>query len=232
MTRIFAVGTALALLLASAGAGYRWVAGLSTHPAMAQTQDHDHSATQKADGNVLYWKHPDGIAEFSPAPCEDQGRPRFHPRARDEERPSRLRPGRKRGGKRRPQDPLLPQSDGTAGHVADAEKGLDGDGLYPRLRRRDQGGSSVTVSLDKVRASGRAHEARMVQAGAAGSRARHRQAGRTHYARRFVARRCLHRKALRQRDRPARHGGRASVPHLQPDFLRALVKRSRAPLPA
>ncbi len=47
MTRMFAVGTALALLLASAGAGTYWVAGFPAVPAMAQTQD------QKAGGAVL-----------------------------------------------------------------------------------------------------------------------------------------------------------------------------------
>ena len=31
------------------------------------------------------------------------------------------------------QDSLLPQSDGAPRHVAGAEKGLDGDGLHPRL---------------------------------------------------------------------------------------------------
>ena len=38
----------------------------------------------------------------------------------------------------RTQDQVLPQSDGAARHLADAEEGFDGDGLHPRLRRRRQ----------------------------------------------------------------------------------------------
>ena len=36
----------------------------------------------------------------------------------------------------RAKDQILSQPDGPSGHVADAEEGLDGDGLHPRLRRR------------------------------------------------------------------------------------------------
>ena len=35
----------------------------------------------------------------------------------------------------RTQDPVLPQSDGPARHLADPEEGPDGDGLRPSLRR-------------------------------------------------------------------------------------------------
>ena len=76
---------------------------------------------------------------------------------------------------------------------------------------------TVKVSLDKVQRSGvRTERAEHAPARAAGPCAGRRQARRAHAAHRRAARRRLHREALRQRDRPAREGGRAAVPHLQP----------------
>ena len=81
-----------------------------------------------------------------------RGHARRHGRARDgRARDGRARDGRARHGRPghgegrgcearrgRPAHPLLPQPDGAAGHLGDAQEGLDGDGLHPRLRRRGQ----------------------------------------------------------------------------------------------
>ncbi len=71
--------------------------------------------------------------------AQDRGRAGLSRRAG--QRRYRFRRGRRcRGGRAtgRSQDQVLPQPDGAARYLADAEKGRDGDGLHPRLRRRRQ----------------------------------------------------------------------------------------------
>ena len=61
------------------------------------------------------------------------------------------------GGRQgRAEDPVLPQSDGAARHLAGAEEGSDGHGLHRRLRRRGtrSGSSQIKISVDKVQKLG------------------------------------------------------------------------------
>jgi Cu(I)/Ag(I) efflux system membrane fusion protein len=166
MTRIFAVGTALALLLASAGAGYHWVVAPSVRPAMAQTQDHDHSAAQKAGGNVLYWKHPDGAAEFSPTPAKTKDGRDYIPVREDEEKAIAPSPSKGKSEAANADRKILYYRNpmGLPDTSPTPKKDWMGMDYIPVYEGEDQGGSSVTVSLDKVQRSGvRTEEARMVK---------------------------------------------------------------------
>ena len=66
-----------------------------------------------------------------------------------------------RGEVRRAQGPLLPQPDGAAGHLADAEEGPDGHGLHPGVRGRGPGRARHRqgVSADRIQIAGRADRA-------------------------------------------------------------------------
>ena len=86
----------------------------------------------------IYYQDPDGKPFYSLTPRKTpDGRDyRAVPAGADVSFDEALRSAVADGSGIRAQDQILPQSDGPAGHVADAEEGLHGDGLHPRLRRR------------------------------------------------------------------------------------------------
>ena len=95
-------------------------------------------AAAEAARAPIYYQDPDGKPFVLADAAEDAGRPRLSCRARRARRqlrradaPATMPAPRDCGG--RAQDQILPQSDGAARHLADAEEGLHGDGLHPRL---------------------------------------------------------------------------------------------------
>ena len=143
MFRTVITGIALMAVLAGGIAGYRLGAG--AWPALSATgliktadRANAKGKSPEATRTVLYWKHPDGDADFSPAPKKTADGRDYVPVYEDQEadfKDSQPKRAAKAEG-RQPQDPLLPQSDGPRRYVAGPEEGLDGDGLHPRLRRR------------------------------------------------------------------------------------------------
>lgn len=167
MTGKLLAGTALALVLAGAVGGYRWVAGLSASPVFAQEAVNDHSAHTKAERKVLYWKDPDGKPDFSPTPAKTGDGRDYIPVYEDEEKGIAREPSRAEKKEAANKDrkilfyrnPMgLPDTSPTP------KKDWMGMDYIPVYEGEDQGGSSVTVSLDKVQRSGvRTEEARMVK---------------------------------------------------------------------
>ncbi len=220
MTRMFAVGTALALLLASAVAGYHWAVGPSVRPAMAQTQDHDHSAAQKGRAATCSTGSTrTGLPSSRPCRRKPRTAAITSPCCEDEEKAIAPAPSKPKSEAANADRKILYYRNpmGLPDTSPVPKKDWMGMDYIPVYEGEDQGGSSVTVSLDKVQRSGvRTEEARMAKlARPVRAPAIAKPDERTH-AHRHAARRCLHREALRQRDRPARHGRRAAVPHLQP----------------
>ena len=124
----------------------------------------------KATGPVVYYQDPDGKPVFASEPTrtadgrdyravhaseDSASRPRS-PRRRCRWRPATSPPGRGEA------HPLLPQPDGAARHLADAEERLDGDGLPARLRGRGHRRRHRPVSPGKLQRTGVRTESRSV----------------------------------------------------------------------
>ncbi len=125
-------GAAVAAILASAVAGYRYGAG--TWPALPHSGAVSQLGTAKspaAKRTVLYWKDPAGKNDFSPEPRKTADGRDYLPVYEDEE--ASFKEAKPAKSQLRPEDPLLPQPHGTSGRIARAQKGFDGDGLRPRL---------------------------------------------------------------------------------------------------
>ena len=133
----------VAAIMAAAGAGL-WAGQtgmlkLPMTPAVAMTEEHP-----EATGPVIYYRDPSGKPFYSLTPRNTDGgrslcgRPRQRGRVLRSEAEDGTGSAGRRRTLRRQEDQVLPQPDGFAGHLADAEEGLDGDGLHPRLRGRGQ----------------------------------------------------------------------------------------------
>ena len=133
--------------------------------------------------------------------------------------------GRRRvgaGGSQATQVAVLPQSDGSGGHLADAEEGPDGDGLRPGLRGRGRG-RRAGVCQPGSHQHREGPEAGCARRGRAHARARQdrarlrsRRSRRAAHLRHRAEVRGLCRAAACQRDRPAGCQGAAAVRGLQP----------------
>lgn len=167
MIRMLVPGAAIALLLVNADTGIRLVTGTAAQTAMAQTHVHDQSTSGETDRKVLYWKDPDGKADYAPAPTKTKDGRDFVPVYEDEEttiapEPSAAAPEQAERRDRKIlfyRNPMgLPDTSPTP------KKDWMGMDYIPVYEDEDQGGASVTVSLDKVQRSGvRTEEARMVK---------------------------------------------------------------------
>ena len=125
------MGATVAALIAAAGGGF--VIG------RAQRQPSEPSnvavitpAAAQTSGAPVYYQDPDGKPLYSLTPIKTQdGRDyRGVPASADISFEEASAP---ETAPRRSKDQILPQPDGTAGYVADAEEGFDGDGLHRRL---------------------------------------------------------------------------------------------------
>ena len=101
------------------------------------------AAMQRAGGNsspVIYYQDPDGKPFYSAEPkSTSDGRPWRAVHANEDisfDGEDKAEPKAAAAAPGKPKDSVLPQSDGPSRHLQDAEEGLDGDGLYRRLRRR------------------------------------------------------------------------------------------------
>ena len=66
MNRSLLAGAAIAAVLASAAAGYRIGTGQWPRLTTVIAVPGSPASVATADRKVLYWKHPDGAAEYSP----------------------------------------------------------------------------------------------------------------------------------------------------------------------
>ncbi|MGE0022161.1 MAG: efflux RND transporter periplasmic adaptor subunit [Hyphomicrobium sp.] len=171
MNRSLLAGAAIAAVLASAAAGYR--AGTGQWPSFARALPETHAPDAHApavatnnDRKVLYWQHPDGTPEYSPAAIKTADGRDFVPVYEEAEKgfAGEAAPRRDAQGDRKPlyyRNPMgLPDTSPTP------KKDWMGMDYIPVYEGDDDGGATVKVSLDKVQRAGvRIEEARMVALG-------------------------------------------------------------------
>jgi Cu(I)/Ag(I) efflux system membrane fusion protein len=161
MSRKIVIGVAAAALLGVVG-GYRlgagsWSLGWRAEPAPAVSVKESTTARK-----VLYWKDPDGKADFSPAPKKTADGRDYLPVYDEEEPPLAGTPGRKTKGKGKilyyrnpmglPDRSPVPKKD---------PMGMD---YIPVYEGEEQDASTVRVSLDRVQRAGVRSEAAALRA--------------------------------------------------------------------
>lgn len=164
MNRSLLAGAAIAAVLASAAGGYR--AGTGTWPGLASYTTLPHESAPRVGSKVLYWKHPDGTAEYSPTAAKTADGRDFVPVYEDEETvfagsepapPQQAQSDRKplyyRNPMGLPDTSPVPKKDWMGMDYIPVYEGEEGEG-----------GATVKVSLDKVQRAGvRTEEARMAR---------------------------------------------------------------------
>ena len=162
MNRSLLAGVAIAAAFASAAVGYR--AGTGTWPDLAFHTMAPHEPAAREDRKVLYWKHPDGTAEYSPTAVKTADGRDFVPVYEDEEKGfagSEQAPAQQAQSDRKPlyyRNPMgLPDTSPVP------KKDWMGMDYIPVYEGEDAGDTTVKVSLDKVQRAGvRTEEARRV----------------------------------------------------------------------
>ena len=163
MRKIGLWGIAVAAVLAGAVGGYRFGAGqwpswhsLALHSTPARDQTHAPVESTFAERTTLYWKHPDGKADFSPAPKKTaDGReyvPVFEEQEADFKEVKEQQAAKAKNANRKvlyyrnpmglPDTSPVPKKDWM---------GMDYIAVY---EGEEDDGSTVRVSLDKVQRSG------------------------------------------------------------------------------
>ena len=149
MKRALAVTLTIALAFAAAGGGYlagrRHDAAVAASPAASTA-----SAPAPRERRIAYYQHPDGLAEFSPAPRNDErGRP-FVPVYEEEEPAPPAAASQGRGRILYYRNPMgLPDISPTPRKDS---MGMDYIPVYENEQQDD--GASVRVSLDRVQRLG------------------------------------------------------------------------------
>jgi Cu(I)/Ag(I) efflux system membrane fusion protein len=160
MRKVMLWGIAIAAILSGVAGGYRlgsgqwptWhaiaLAALSEKPAASEAAP--------ADRTVLYWKHPDGASDFSPAPKKTPDGRDYVPVYEDQEadfkgaKPKQSADAKKGKGKvlyyRNPMG--LPDTSPVP------KKDWMGMDYIPVYEGEEESGSAIKVSLDKVQRSG------------------------------------------------------------------------------
>src|SRR5215468_6381028 len=151
---VIAAGAAIAVLV-GAIAGYRIGAGSwpSLRPKPPQPTATEGSArTQTANRTILYWKHPDGDADYSQSPKKTVDGRDYVPVYEDQEadfQAARLAKTKGEGKVLYYRNPMgLPDTSPVP------KKDWMGMDYIPVYAGEEDGGSTVTVSLDKVQRSG------------------------------------------------------------------------------
>ncbi len=162
MNRSLLAGAAIAAVLASAAIGYR--AGTGTWPDLASHTQAPHEPAPHAGRKVLYWKHPDGTAEYSPTAVKTTDGRDFVPVYEDEEKGfagSDAAPVQQPQSDRKPLYYRNPM--GLPDTSPKPKKDWMGMDYIPVYEGEDAGDTTVKVSLDKVQRAGvRTEEARML----------------------------------------------------------------------
>lgn len=153
MSRELTVGVALVAALIGIAGGYRFGAG-SWMPVKTAEPSTQVMAAPAATRKVLYWKDPDGKADFSPAPKKTSGGRDYVP-VFDEEEPQSQR-AQAAGVKREGKGKLLYYRNpmGLADTSPVPKKDWMGMDYIAVYEGEDESGSTVKVSLDKVQRAG------------------------------------------------------------------------------
>ncbi len=160
MLRTSITGIALAAILAGGVAGYRlgagaWPALPTTAPAKTASGTDAQGASPAAERRVLYWKHPDGEADFSPAPKKAADGRDYVPVYDDQEagfqESKPQAPAKARGAGRKVLYYRNPM--GLADTSPVPKKDWMGMDYIPVYEGEDDA-TTVTVSLDKIQRSG------------------------------------------------------------------------------
>jgi Cu(I)/Ag(I) efflux system membrane fusion protein len=160
MRKIMLWGIAIMAVLSGVAGGYRLGSGQwPTWHAIAQMALGEKSASTEAaapDRAVLYWKHPDGTADFSPTPKKTpDGRdylPVFEDQEADFKEPKGKATADTKNGKRKVlyyRNPMgLPDTSPVP------KKDWMGMDYIPVYEGEEESGSTIKISLDKVQRSG------------------------------------------------------------------------------
>jgi membrane fusion protein, copper/silver efflux system len=164
MRKIMLLGIAIAAILAGVAGGYRLGSGQwpAWHTIAFVALREKPAASGEAPGErpVLYWKHPDGAADFSPAPKETPDGRDYVPVFDDQEadfKDAKAKPATDGGmgaqnGKRKVlyyRNPMgLPDTSPVP------KKDWMGMDYIPVYEGEEETGSTIKVSLDKVQRSG------------------------------------------------------------------------------
>jgi Cu(I)/Ag(I) efflux system membrane fusion protein len=163
MNRSLLAGVAIAAILASAAAGYR--AGTGAWPGLASLTSVSHEPARNAARKVLYWKHPDGTADYSPTAAKTADGRDFVPVYEDEEKGfsgAQSAPRQEAEADRKVLYYRNPM--GLPDRSPVPKKDWMGMDYIPVYEGEDEGNASaVKVSLDKVQRAGvRTEEVRRV----------------------------------------------------------------------
>ena len=164
MNRSLLAGAATVAVLAGAVAGYRIGTGQWPILTSVTAVSGPPASVSDADRAVLYWKHPDGTAEYSPTAAKTADGRDFLPVYEDEEKGFAGKPAppaQKAQSDRKPlyyRNPMgLPDTSPVP------KKDWMGMDYIPVYEGEDEEGATVKVSLDKIQRAGvRTEEARMV----------------------------------------------------------------------
>ncbi len=163
MNRSLLAGAAIVAVLAAAVAGYR--AGTGQWPGLTTvTAVTAPPVSVTANRMVLYWKHPDGVAEYSPTATKTADGRDFLPVYEDEEKGFAGKPAPPPQNAHSDRKPLYYRNPmGLPDTSPVPKKDWMGMDYIPVYEGEDEGGATVKVSLDKIQRSGvRTEDARVV----------------------------------------------------------------------
>ncbi len=165
MRKTIMTGAAFAAVLAGAVGVYRL--GTGHWPHWSPSAGHEHAVAaepDKADRQVLYWKHPGGEPDFSPEPKKAADGRDYLPVYEDEAPDfAANKPKAPPQGKNGPRKILYYRNPmGLPDTSPQPKKDCMGMDYIPVYEGEDEGGRSVKVSLDKMQRSGvRTEEVRL-----------------------------------------------------------------------
>jgi Cu(I)/Ag(I) efflux system membrane fusion protein len=163
MRKIMLWGIAVAAILAGVAGGYRLGAGQwpDWHAVAPVALGEKPAATESApaERTVLYWKHPDGTADFSPTPKKTSDGREYVPVFEDQEadfKDSRSKRAADSTGGKNARGKLLYYRNpmGLPDTSPVPKKDWMGMDYIPVYEGEEESGSTIKVSLDKVQRSG------------------------------------------------------------------------------
>lgn len=163
MNRSLLAGAAIVAVLASAVAGYRIGTGQWPNLTAPISVSAPPPSVSSANRTALYFKHPDGKAEYSPTPAKTVDGRDFLPVYADEEKDFAAEPAPQPQNAHADRKPVYYRNPmGLPDTSPVPKKDWMGMDYIPVYEGEDDGAATVKVSLDKIQRAGvRTEEARL-----------------------------------------------------------------------